>query len=344
MNRVVEFPDYNVIEQEAAAWVAKLDGGTLSRAELKALRQWAQQSPKHRSTLEEMAARWDLLDVLKLTQQATNSTTRPANPIGRRWAVGAALAAGLAAIMLTIGVWRTDSGGLPEVVESPNTTYFTAIGEQQTVVLPDQSVVRINTNSRLQVDYSAEQRRIFLQQGEAFFDVAKDSIPFVVMAGKGQVMALGTAFAVRLSDENIVQVDITEGSVMVSVTSETTSLNPSQQTVPSRVFSSGEVARIGDSIELVQSLEPAILERQLSWREGMLVFDGDSLESVIAEFSRYTTVEIVIADPSLRQKKIIGYFPTTNTELLLDTLASNFGIDVDKIRPDLVYLRSITPL
>ena len=336
MNKVIKFPDHSAIEQEAAAWVAKLDGGALSRADLKALRRWAQQSAKHRSMLEEMAERWDLLDALSLAQPAERPSAG-----SRRWWGAAALAAGLTALTLAISLWQPRFGSVPEVVDaSSNTTYYTAVGQQRTVVLPDRSVIRINTNSRLQVDYSSQQRRIFLQQGEAFFDVAKGEIPFVVSAGKGQAEALGTAFAVRLSDENVVDVDITEGRVRVSVSSDER-LPGSSGKVSSRVFTGGEVARINDSVELVEKLEPEVLERQLSWREGLLMFDGDSLESVIAEISRYTSMEIVIADPSLRGKKIIGYFPTTNTEVLLDTLASDFRIEVDRIRPGLVYLHPL---
>ena len=71
----------------------------------------------------------------------------------------------------------------------------------------------------------------------------------------------------------------------------------------------------------------------------MLVFDGDPLESVIAEISRYTPVEIVMADPSLRSLKIGGYFRTGDTQFLLDTLSSSFGIEAEHIRPGLIYLR-----
>ena len=74
----------------------------------------------------------------------------------------------------------------------------------------------------------------------------------------------------------------------------------------------------------------------------MLVFDGDSLESVIAEVSRYTSVEIVIAEPTLRNLKIGGYFRTGDTDILLSTLESSFAVEVDYIRPDLVYIRQAT--
>ena len=341
MTRIVDFPNANSIEQEAAEWVARLDAGALSPDDLRALRQWALQHPSHRKALNDLAARWDSLDVLALR--------RPPEPAfrggTRRWTVGvAAVAASIGAAALAVGYLMTRSGELPRTDEAEITTYFTAVGEQQWVDLSDGSVIRINTNSRLQVDFSGGTRHVILQQGEAYFEVATSSRPFIVTAGRGYVAALGTAFAVRLSDNNVIKVDVTEGSVVV-----TTAPNYMNNAEPilafapedqnSRVLHAGDVVHIGESIDLVQSVEPVVLERQLAWRNGMLVFEGDSLESVIAEVSRYTPVEIVIADPTLRELKISGYFRTGDTDVLLNTLESSFAVNVDHIRSELVYLR-----
>ncbi|MCZ6618703.1 MAG: FecR domain-containing protein [Gammaproteobacteria bacterium] len=324
------------MEQEAAAWIAKLDAGALSREDLRALRSWALESPRHRSVLEELAVGWDMLDVLVLTRPAERTVTR----FGKRWQwSGAALAAGLAGMALAIGLLRMDPAEEIRAVNTTDSSYFTSIGERRTVTLPDASMIRINTNSRLQVVYSERRRDIFLHQGEAFFEVEKSDRPFVVTAGNGQVTAVSTAFAVRISDNNELEVDVTEGTVMVTSGHDTAALEVPPVDRPSLMVSAGQVARVGETIDLVQTVGPAIIERQLAWREGMLVFDGDSLESVIAEISRYTPVEIVIAEPSLRNLKIGGYFRTGDTELLLDTLSSSFGIEVEHIRPGLIYLR-----
>ncbi len=241
----------------------------------------------------------------------------------------------------------TQPGEAPRTVEAEITTYFTAIGEQRWVDLPDGSIVRINTNSRLQVNFSEDARDVILQQGEAYFEVAASSRPFVVTAGRGYIAALGTAFAVRLSDNNVIKVDVTEGSVVVTTTRDFMDIaEPDFSFVAedgtSRVANAGDVVHIGESIDLVRSVEPILLERELAWRDGMLLFDGDSLESVIAEVSRYTSVEIVIAEPTLRDLKIGGYFRTGDTDILLSTLESSFAVEVDYIRPDLVYIRQAT--
>ncbi len=330
MTSVIEFPNRDAIDREAAAWVAKLDAGTLSREDLQALRRWALQSPHHRSTLEAMAASWDRLDVLVMARPPERISSRSE----WRWqTVSAALAAGVAVLAIAIGFFQIQPGEAPEVADPTNLTYFTAIGEQRSVTLPDLSMIRINTNSRLQVDYSQERRDIFLHRGEAFFEVAESTHPFVVTAGRTHVTALGTAFAVHLSDNNVVEIDVAEGRVLVAADP-----GPSGG-FQSLILSAGDVARVGESIDVVQRAEPAIVEKQLSWLVDMLVFTGDPLERVIDKVSRYTPVEIVIADPSLRDLKIGGFFRTGETDVLLDTLESNFGVEVNTIRPGLIYLR-----
>lgn len=342
MNRIFDFPNPNSIEQEAAEWVARLDAGALSPEDLRDLRRWALEHPAHRKALNDLAAEWDSLDVLALRRPTEPALRR----FSRRWKVGA-VAAAAAVVSLVIGYLMTQPGEAPRTVEAEITTYFTAIGEQRWVDLPDGSIVRINTNSRLQVSFSDDARDVILQQGEAYFEVAASSRPFVVTAGRGYIAALGTAFAVRLSDNNVIKVDVTEGSVVVTTTRDFMDIvEPDLSFVPeegtSRVVHAGDVVHIGESIDLVRSVEPILLERELAWRDGMLVFDGDSLENVIAEVSRYTSVEIVIAEPTLRNLKIGGYFRTGDTDILLSTLESSFAVEVDYIRPDLVYIRQAT--
>src|SRR5690606_6030511 len=86
--------------------------------------------------------------------------------------------------------------------------YITYVGEQRLVQLEDGSQVRLNTNTRIQVSYSRQTRRIDLLQGEAYFDVSKDpQRPFEVIANHSIVRALGTEFNVSLLN-SAVAVDV----------------------------------------------------------------------------------------------------------------------------------------
>lgn len=103
----------------------------------------------------------------------------------------------------------------------------TKSGEYKKITLADQSVVQMNPNTKLRipakyvVNSSGEpkysERSIFLDQGEAFFDVTKDpKHPFVVYTKQIKTRVLGTKFAVSTQPAAITEVSVSEGKVEVS--------------------------------------------------------------------------------------------------------------------------------
>lgn len=338
--RVTELPDRARITEEAAAWVAKLDGGPLTAEDLRALRAWAEQSAHHRAALDEVAEQWDSLDVLAVYRDGLDAPAR--SFMHKRW-LPAALAAGLA--MLAVALWLM-VGPLRDDVTMQNATYATAVGEQRDIALDDGTVLRVNTDSRLRVAYTKERRSVRLYRGEVFFDVAESAgWPFEVDTGNAMVTAVGTAFAVRIEADNAVEVNVTEGRVRVSTHTVVPDVD-SPGTAPgvyTTELAAAQRLRFSQVIESVQTLEQAQLERELSWRDGMLIFDREPLAQVVAEVSRYTPVRIVISDPALRQLEFGGYFPTGDTEALLNTLEGSFGIRIDRDESGVVYLRAAVP-
>jgi transmembrane sensor len=340
IDRVTNLPNRARITEEAAAWVAKLDGGQLTAEDLRAMRAWAEQSHHHRATLDEMAERWDNLDALAVCRRQLDA---PAQSVMHDRRLLAALAAGLAT--LTAALWFTvgPAGGDLNV---QNATYTTAVGEQRDIELLDGTNLRINTHSRLKVDYTKERRSIRMYRGEVFCAVVESADwPFEVDTGSAMVTAVGTAFAVRIDADNAVEINVTEGRVRVSTYANLpdTESTSDGENLHTTVLEAAQRARFDQVIESVQSLEHAQLERDLSWREGMLIFDREPLGLVVAEVSRYTPVRIVITDTVLRELEFGGYFPTGDTEALLNTLEESFGIRVDRAEPGIIYLRTAVP-
>jgi transmembrane sensor len=93
-----------------------------------------------------------------------------------------------------------------------------------------------------------------------------------------------------------------------------------------------------DLLESVQRVAPDVIEKHLAWRDGMLMFDNDPLDTVIAEINRYTTVRIQITDSSIRDLRFGGYFRIGDVPLILATMEENYGLKVDRITDNLVYL------
>ena len=91
----------------------------------------------------------------------------------------------------------------------------TGLGEQHSEVLPDHSVVELNTQSEIRVGFTTAERRVELVRGEAFFDVAKDPArPFIVMTDLATAKAVGTRFSVYRAQSGTI-VTVAEGRVLV---------------------------------------------------------------------------------------------------------------------------------
>ncbi len=370
--KIVTFPDRSAIAEEAADWLILLDREQApSAAKLAELSFWLDRSPVHREELLSLATLWEKMNVLtelsvplgkvaKETKRATRHGQFFAGRFG--WAMGTALLV-VVAVTLVLTPWLG-----PDPTAS-NGLYSTAIGQQQTATLADGSVVLLNTNTQIRVSYGEKFRDIHLLQGEAHFEVADDAgWPLRVYAGSSRVEAVGTAFSVYMK-LNAVDVTVTEGRVALASfdISASESLLPETSTTPEDSqrmdFSDrAEVVNVlgfldvgqGATIRTVRHEEETSestldntrtigddeMSRRLSWREGVLIFSGDSLESVVAEISRYTTITIEVSDPEVRAIKIGGRFPVGETQAMFDAFETNFGLRVTQLDPTHVLVAS----
>lgn len=205
--------------------------------------------------------------------------------------------------------------GLYHLWSAGGERYATPVGGFASVPMADGSNVTLNTDSVIRVNITGTERRVQLDQGEAFFDVARDAArPFVVRAGNKRVVAVGTRFSVqRLEDD--VRVVVTEGKVRVE----------SAQSPPVLV-AAGNVARAADMAVVVQQAPPPRVEEYLSWREGYLRFHEMALADAVAEMNRYNTRKIVIDDPRLAAVRISGTFRPTQYEAFVRVLQDGFSI------------------
>jgi transmembrane sensor len=216
-------------------------------------------------------------------------------------------------------------------------TFSTGIGGFQRIILDDQSTVELNTNSEVRVAFTSELRRVELVRGEASFEVTHDtSRPFIVSAGHMAVRAVGTKFDVNRL-EGAVEVIVDEGKVAIGSPSVLETKRDALPMVIPRLAAGQSAIASGSGVEL-ENLRQGDLARKLAWRNQMLVFDGDSLADVIAQFNRYNKRQLVIADPSLAALRIGGYFRPTNLDAFISVLQSDFGIrvDVDDNRLELI--------
>ena len=186
-------------------------------------------------------------------------------------------------------------------------TFRTTRGGFQRIVLEDQSAIELNTDSEVRVSLSRKVRSVELVRGEANFEVAHDaSRPFIVSAGNTAVRAIGTKFDVRWLD-NAVEVIVDEGKVVLG---SRDILEKSANSVPPPTMLSvvaGQTAISSGSSVKLRTLPKDGVAHQLAWQHQVLVFDGDSFSDVVAQFNRYNERQLIIVDPNLATLRVGGY-------------------------------------
>lgn len=325
--------------EAAAFWLARQKAGDMSEAEKAAFDAWLAARPEHRAAFQRAQAAWQ--DAGKVASDPAVMRLREAaldvKPRGFRFGSMRAAAAVLLVALAVAAVF----GAPPDLREQAvawidgsqgvaHGTFQTAVGERSTVTLEDGSVATLNTNSTIDVAYVEGERRVRLIKGQALFEVAKNpQRPFVVFAGDRRIVALGTAFDVRL-DDGRVEVTLVEGRVAVEKAAAAvppglapvtgrTELEPGEQLVAAR----GEP----------MSVKAANTDRVTSWRGGKLVFQDDALADVVREVSRYSRTRIVIGDERIGRLRVSGVFRTGQADNFAEAITEFFPLTVEKRGP-----------
>lgn len=308
------------VRQAAALWVARLDAPSCSDAERAAFEAWRDESHENEAAFEREAAAWERLERLRALRPGVARPDRDLLAPARRlalprlsrspWARGLAAAA---AVALTVSGVMTFGGG---------TAYATAIGERRVVVLSDNSRIELNTDSKVVVRYRNGVREIKLIRGEAVFEAAKDARPFLIKAADAVMEADGsTEMAVRLRSDGAA-VTVKRGAV---------ALDPAPAERPNGHgdelrLTAGVAAIYSSAGSRSRSVSDSEIDRALAWRQGAIALNGQSLEQAVAEFNRYNRQQISIADPSISDLRLAGYFQTAEPKSFVTAVTSAFPV------------------
>ncbi|GAA6171648.1 FecR domain-containing protein [Colwellia sp. KU-HH00111] len=335
--------------EEACDWLAKIERG-LTEQEKPALHTWLSLTSKNTEVLLEVAHLWDKMGVLSRLSDLFPQTPPNTSKKYSTW-LGALAASVVFAI--TLGFYQNGfhfslfGQAEQSAVVASQMNFQTGIGESNTINLPDNSKIVLNTNSFVQVRYTNTARIIDLQRGEIHIDVAHDKTrPLSVIASGKVIQAVGTAFNVEVRND-LVELIVTDGKVLVAQRNKTiaqTDINEVVKRLPhnSMAISKGEKVDLdstGNTIEKVVKVDPVELAASLSWRQGNLIFRGESLAEAMAEISRYTNLTFELSDDEqLHQVQVAGMFKTGDVTGLLEVLSNNFNITYKKIANDKIVL------
>ncbi len=272
-----------------------------------------------------------LSNVVKISNQEIEGRESvifvPTNSASHRKFFGAFFGAMVASTVLVIMsvLWSLSSGFNESKVIS------TRLGEQRSVALADGSVVNLNTESQVEIRYSDSIRMVSLAYGEAIFDVAKDADrPFRVRAGSALVEAIGTQFNIyRQSEQTIVTV--VEGQISVSSDhdyeiSSTDPITPSEK--DTLLLAEGKQVRVS-KVGVIAAAETISVRDATAWTNRRLVFNGDTLDTVVSELNRYNTRQLTISDRRVSRKTISGIFNANDPAALIAFLSEIGGLTVE---------------
>ena len=250
-----------------------------------------------------------------------------------------------AAVLLAVGL------GVFVIMRTGGQVIQTERGERRAVALADGSVVQIDPQTQLRVEYDDHTRCVILEKGRALFHVVKNpNRPCFVQVRHMTVRAIGTTFAVERDPQSIV-VTVAEGQVAVfparsqSVSVPDVSRRPGSAqgagTAPvastrahrmgadepadttSSLLSGAAAAQIlltaneqvtlnrSGAADLVREVDSG---RVLAWAEGKLIFENDSVEYVVHQFNRYNRIQLFVTDTDLARRPISGVFDAADPE------------------------------
>ena len=307
------------IEAKAAKWLMLREQPQWSQADQAALDGWLEESMAHKAAFWRLEHTWQVagrIGAIGARDNTAPPSRRPGLPL--KWWQAGALAA---SILLAIGLVALHSRPT-SVVQPHEDTFDTGIGGHRIVALVDGSRIEMNTVTTLRALISNQRRDVWLDRGEAFFDVAHiEDSHFVVHAGPRTITVVGTQFSVR-RDADKVTVAVLKGRVRVEdptrgELSATTTVTP------------GDIAIGEGSSTIVTSKPITAIEDKLTWRDGRLVFAATSLAEVADEFNRYNHQQLVITDPAVAAIRISGTFKASNVEAFVRLLKQAYGLKVE---------------
>lgn len=339
------------VAEQAAEWLMILE--EKGEQANPAFADWLRESPTHvqaylrATTLDTMLKRIDPECSIETPKPAAgaaipdifpeldeNTFDRAARPFSRRWRI----AASLAALALTLAA----SWAAFEWVTGPWKTYRTDIGEQRGIELQDGSIVTLNTDSRLQVRFTDNERSIRLVKGEAVFRVHRDpQRPFRVTSGQTLVQAVGTEFNVYRQNQRTT-VSVLEGRVAVIPKTAAQYPPANARTADDRNIDDSNVyLDAGEELQVTahgapQTKSKVNLEKVTAWRQRRLIFVDEPLISIGEELNRYNRRPKIRVEGVAAERRYAVSLDADDPESLLAVLSGDPRISVEQGKDEIV--------
>ncbi|WP_339786178.1 MAG: FecR family protein [Imperialibacter sp.] len=234
------------------------------------------------------------------------------------------VAASIVLILIAVGISQRYGSLLGDTTVSFHTKY----GENQTIELPDGSVVTLNANSSLTYNsqHFDDDRRTVKLDGEAFFKISKRALPgggkikFIVETADLEVEVLGTEFNVNTRRAST-KVVLTEGQVQIKLT-KTDSVGPITMLPGEKItYTSGQKS---------PTKEQAKVNVATAWKENELIFEDTPVGEIIHVLEDNYGLRIKLKKPGIAERHYTGKFKNPDPEVILMALSGLFDLKLER--------------
>lgn len=291
--------------EEAARWLAALDAGSATREDFEA---WRAADSRRAVAFAQVVDAFEQIEPLRALH---DPLPRPSRLNRRNMLRGGMLAGGIVL-----------AGGTVAMQAAARDHAETGVGQRRTVVLADGTRVSLNTDTRISWRIKGTTRSLWLERGEIGLDVRAVAGPALRLSANGMRFDLEPGiFNARREPETV-------ALLVLKGTAET----------GHRQVGEGALVQVIGGDLAVRPAEAVAIDRARSWRNGQLVFEGESLDFVVSEFNRYLDDKLVVADPRLSRIRLGGRFTNTDPAELLKALEASFGIHARRAESGAIML------
>lgn len=237
------------------------------------------------------------------------------------------IAASVAAVFLLAGIFFTY---FLVTGNEAMKTVVAKLGEKEKVILPDASVVYLNSGSSISypVAFGEKSREVTLT-GEAYFEVEhKEKHPFIITSDQFKTQVLGTKFIVSNYKGDTPAVTVVSGKVKVT----------DKHSSVSEIITRGQRVVYSEENHLLLKSDNVNAENYMAWKEGRVFFDHADMKQVLQTLHRRYNVVLQLNSPLYECSTISGTFSGNDVEKVLSSIRFINEMDYTKTKNDTIKI------
>jgi len=214
------------------------------------------------------------------------------------------------------------------LINNSNISQFAAKGEKKTILLPDGSLVFLNSNSSISYSKNFKNKRELKLKGEAYFEVKKNpKKPFLVETEKIKTRVLGTSFNIKAYKNSQTKVSVNTGKVEVDI----------------KEISEKIILIRNQQLSIINASEPLLSNDNskdfIAWTKNTIVLDNISLGKTARILENWYDIEINFAGKELQELKISGKFKDEKLINILKSIALVKQLEIDFLTENQILIR-----